>query len=117
MKKFVFLFLLMLVSLPLMAVTGQEFDPGAPYDPLQLVSLLSPLIVWGAVEVSKKLLIITPVWILVMLVPILSGIATYLLSLIVPDLNFILTFVLGFAATFIDQVKKYLQAFSDPNPT
>lgn len=111
--KFIFLFLLLLLAVPVMA-TSTELFAEEVFDPLQLVSLLSPIIVWGAVELVRKLILISSVWILVLLVPLFSGISTYLLSLIIDDLNFIVTFALGFVSTFIDQIKKHLQASSHP---
>lgn len=107
MKHFKFLLLAILMVLPL-SLLAQETGADVT-NPADAVALLTPFIVFAAIQVFKLVKPILPAWILGILVPGLSALAVYLTNLLgAPDVSWIAQFGLGLAATFVHQVIKQL---------
>lgn len=102
---------LFLAIVPVFAL-GQELEPNEPGG---LIAWLSPIILWGVVQIAKFFKAI-PGWAIVsIIVPLLSFASAWALEkLQLTNLNFWLQFLYGFLAVFIDQLKKQLQGSTSP---
>ncbi len=81
-----------------------------------IVTMLSPLVVFGATALVKWLLPqIQGKWIVTAIVPVLSLIAAYLGTLIEPNASFWVQVVLSLAATWVREVIS--QWTKQPTPT
>lgn len=86
---------------------GQTLEPN---DPSGLIAWLSPVIIWGTIEIAKLFKKIPGGVILYLVVPLLSLASAWVLEkLQLTDLNFWLQFLYGFLAVVIDQLKSRLQ--------
>lgn len=99
---------MLLLLIPLGAFALQETGGENDLDPAQLIIALNAVIVWLAVKVVNLIKKAAPVWLLGLLVPIFSALGAWIVKLIDPGSGFLITFLVGFAATFINELIKYL---------
>lgn len=105
MKKLVLVILMALFfSVPVFALQDSE----GGFDPMELVAVLNPIVVFLAIQLSKKIVAWNSTVILAVLVPGLSLLGGWLVSFIFPDTSFLLTFLLGFVSTFVYELQKQL---------
>lgn len=108
MKKILLAFLLLtfFFTLPVMAMVQE--DTGGGFQASDLIILLNPAIVFFAVQMSKKITMISSTVILAILVPGISLLGSWLISLVVPDSSFLVTFLVGLGSTFVYELQKQL---------
>lgn len=77
---------------------------------VEIVTILTPLVVLGATELVKKILPLVAGWVIVMIiVPALSLLITWLSSLAMDGLDFWAQAGIGLLAVFINQAYKQLK--------
>ena len=77
----------------------------------ELVLYLTPFIVWAVTAILKKWILpnVSGFVVTTFVVPLLSGLATWVASQILPELSWLQNFLFGFAGVFIHEFIKQLQ--------
>lgn len=107
------LFTVLVLLAPFMLLAQATTEDGDITTPQGLIAVLTPIIVWIAIQGAKLIKGIAPVWILGLLVPLLSVAVGWLTTLVADDgTTWLIRAAAGFGAVFVNELYKILSGSS-----